>query len=86
MGAACESVYLACLLLERQQLVDGSLWVALRHGVSFAPASCHMQLTAPSFSASGIWASASFEKSFSALSTSPLDMVAGSSCGCYVGC
>lgn len=30
--------YLACLLLEREQLVDGSLWVALEHRISFTPA------------------------------------------------
>jgi hypothetical protein len=69
-------VYLAGLLLEREQLVDGGLWVALIM-VNFTQASASALLTDPSFSASGRTLSTSFEKSLSALSTSPLDMVAG---------
>jgi hypothetical protein len=69
-------VYLAGLLLEREQLVDGGLWVALIM-VNSTQASAGALLTDPSFSASGRILSTSFEKSLSALSTSPLDMVAG---------
>jgi hypothetical protein len=78
---ACHDPYLACLLLERKQLVNSSLWVALEHGISLGPASPNYSNTFPSFSASGIWESASLLKSLSALSTSPLDMVAVLSCG-----
>lgn len=81
----CHDPYLACLLLERKQLVNSSLWIALEHCVSLDPASPDYSNTFPSFSASGIWASASLLKSFSALSTSPLDMVAVLSCSPCVG-
>ena len=73
-------VYLAGLLLEREQLIDASLRVALINYVSFASPSGTSEHTDASFSASGIAASTSLVKSLSALSTSPLDMVAGSSC------
>ena len=78
-------VYLAGLLLEREQLIDASLRVALINYVSFASLSGASEHTEASFSASGIAASTSLVKSLSALSTSPLDMVAGSSC-VFIGC
>ena len=66
------------LLLEREQLVDSSLRVALINCISFASTLIATVHTEASFSASGIAASTSLVKSLSALSTSPLDMVAGS--------
>lgn len=77
--------YLAGLLLKREQLVDSSLRIALIDYISFAPTLIAIRHTEASFSASGIAASTSLVKSLSALSTSPLDMVAGS-WGLSVGC
>ncbi len=70
--------YLAGLLLKREQLVDSSLRVALIDHVSLVSTLVASKHTDASFSASGIAASTSLVKSLSALSTSPLDMVAGS--------
>ena len=69
---------LTSLLLEREQLVDSSLRIALINYISFASTLKAIRHTEASFSASGIAASTSLVKSLSALSTSPLDMVAGS--------
>jgi hypothetical protein len=75
--ASLELMYLAGLLLECEQVVDAGLRVALLSPCQLRIASDSIQHTAPCFSASGMAASVSLEKSLSALSTSPLDMVAG---------
>jgi hypothetical protein len=77
VGAQSELLYLAGLLLECEQVVDASLRVALLSPCQLRIASDSIRHTAPCFSASGMAASVSLEKSLSALSTSPLDMVAG---------
>lgn len=76
--------YLASLLLEREQLFNSGLCIALRYMSTLVLELLSFLRTAPSFSASGIAASASLVKSLSALSTSPLDMMAGSSMCCYL--
>jgi hypothetical protein len=73
-------VYLARLLFEGKQVVDASLRVALMLLLAIFEFLDLFTRTALSFSASGMAASVSLEKSLSAFSTSPLDMVAGQQC------